>query len=886
MNQKDILKLAGVKNEKELYAKFKTHEEFLAKYGTQIQKAKGGLSVATEMMANNPEFTNSAFGKLDNTTFSTIPAQDSNVPNWNNTMPNLGGGSGGKKKNPFDLKTFGGFNPGMEIGKGIMNIIEEGKKRKKAEQWANVSDVVAQAASLKPEEQERKYVRPEDVVNTGEEFFPIYGVGTNVLREGGEIQNTYTPNNLYSDLGYEPLNESNKQYYTGGKIKKAQGGLEQILNAGGADVLTKGTDMAFQDNEGYKLGKTVGGAVKMIPGVGPIISAVAEPVLGTIGGLLDPNQKKIRNANDHIEDNMSRIGMQNNFSGVQQQYSSYMRTGGNIRQNNLSELDEYAFGGDLKVYDGEAEEMSYNPYLGSETVMFKGPSHEDGGMPITYGNSPVEVEGGEPAVKMNNGGEQESLVVYGNLQIPKNMLQDKNANGKKFKNYIADLSKIESKQNKIMDKSLKELDETEPVTSFDKLKLTSLKAMMTGADMKLKEIAEKKQDAASLQNAINETAEEHGIVADDLAKGKIKKAKNGLKIAQTGVTEPYLSEYEEWQINQYNLNPITPIKPRGVFQSESTISPRNIPTGKPFEDINTKKISAPYTSEIVRYTPQMPYIEDPFLDMLNQEIITKDEPTGQPKENNKFPWMKAINSVVPYLRPSDVESLDPRQLAGEMYSMSNNQLEPVYAQTIQPDLATPYNISYQDVLNENQADFRSTQKMLANNPAALAVLNAQKYGANQKVKGEEFRQNQAQQQGVYNKNRDLVTQTKLQNLGILDKQQERQAQAKSNTKAIGQKAIESISNKYLQNQLENRTLKTYENLYNYRYDDKGRAINMNAPAEFNTSGSGGRGNKELLPIGYEYIYNKDGQPIDIRKSTTKITSAKEKRNGAIVKAFK
>jgi hypothetical protein len=162
-----------------------------------------------------------------------------------------------------------------------------------------------------------------------------------------------------------------------------------------------------------------------------------------------------------------------------------------------------------------------------------------------------------------------------------------------------------------------------------------------------------------------------------------------------------------------------------------------------------------------------------------------------------------------------------------MYAMSNNQLDPVYAQTVQPDLTVPHDISFQDMLNANQADYRSAERMVQNNPAALAQLSANKYRANQGVLGEQFRQNQGEKSRVYEQNRGIINQAKLQNLGILDQQQNRQSIAKSNTKAIAQKALESISNKYLQNQLENRTLKTYENLYNYRYDNKGRTINMN-----------------------------------------------------------
>jgi hypothetical protein len=162
-----------------------------------------------------------------------------------------------------------------------------------------------------------------------------------------------------------------------------------------------------------------------------------------------------------------------------------------------------------------------------------------------------------------------------------------------------------------------------------------------------------------------------------------------------------------------------------------------------------------------------------------------------------------------------------------MYALSNNQLEPVQAQSYQPDLGTPYDISLQDQLNANQADFNATQRMVGYNPAALAQLNAQKYAANTGVLGEQFRMNQAMRAGVYDKNRDILNDAKLKNLAIYDQQYGRQAQAKSNTKAITQAALNSISDKYAKNRLENRELGIYENMYNYRFDPAGRAINMN-----------------------------------------------------------
>ena len=57
--------------------------------------------------------------------------------------------------------------------------------------------------------------------------------------------------------------------------------------------------------------------------------------------------------------------------------------------------------------------------------MFRGQSHDESdgqgrtGIGIKFGESPVEVERGEPAVKLRDGGTgEDSLVVYGNMKIP------------------------------------------------------------------------------------------------------------------------------------------------------------------------------------------------------------------------------------------------------------------------------------------------------------------------------------------------------------------------------------------------------------------------------------------------------------------------------------
>ena len=219
-----------------------------------------------------------------------------------------------------------------------------------------------------------------------------------------------------------------------------------------------------------------------------------------------------------------------------------LRTGGNIRNNYMGDderLSMMQMGGELQTYwGGDAETISYNPYLpdGGETIMFRGQSHDESdgqgrtGIGIKFGDSPVEVERGEPAVKLKDGGTgEENLVVYGNMKIPSygvSELNDPKAKGKKFKTYVADLSKSEAKQNKIIDKNINLVDDIDGDNPFDMLKLASAKAMLTGADMKLKDISMKKQIAAGVQNAILDTAEEMGVESDALSKGKIKPVKN------------------------------------------------------------------------------------------------------------------------------------------------------------------------------------------------------------------------------------------------------------------------------------------------------------------------------------------------------------------------
>jgi hypothetical protein len=1010
-----MLKIAGVKSDKEFYRKFPTEEAFMKAHKKEFKKAQMGAMMpkvkpeafkmpnlggnAPSVKAPNVQVPYAqGYVPLQNApqqlstpkppgSFQTLDPQSVggmqnmtsfNRPSTDEYMSKLKPPPVPAPKVETKKTDFGKI--GGDAGKivdGIVALKEEKKAVQRAQQAEQVSDVALQASKTRPEQVQRKYVRPEDQQMTGEEMFPIYGVGTNVLaKNGAEIANTYAPNTLYDNLGYEPLNDSVKQYYFGGDIKKANFGsvMGSIEGAGGGDAASQLITAIGGENAGGNLGGTIGGTIGQFFGPGgKMIGQVGGQLIGMA---LDKNPQKIKKAQDAAMANATTMGFQSGAQASQVQNSSFMEDGGNVSPyewvshtwqpqviasfggNKMSDLlrpdrtmdtlrsgghlnkytnpseaamsterPDFAFGGELQTHwGGYAEPMSYNPYMpgGGETVMFRGQSHDESdgkgrtGIGVTYGENPVEVERGEPAIKMKDGGEAggDNMVVFGNLKIPHHLLEDKDAKGKNFKNYVSKISKQEEKLNASIEKNSNLLSSLDDSSPFGKLKFNSYKANVYGGNEKLKIAADKKMDAAALQSAMNDTIEEYGLKTSDRG---IISARQGIKIAQGGEELPALDdsnynyliklykeaekaqtgpavlkfqkeyhrlapEYAKSVIGKY---PVTAYgKEKGITAAERESNEDSIFGKRTKQYIAALQKRAPKRKpeEIIPTPRTMPTLKTP--DILTKGPMELKAPKREEGEEDKTPlWKTIFDQALPYLRPSDAEPLDPNQLYGEMNALANNQLEPVRAQTFQPELGVPYDISLQDMLNQNQADYRSQQRMAGYNPAAQSILNAQKYGANEKVLGEQFRMNQGMKDRVYGENRNILNQTKLQNLDIYDKQYGRQEQAKSNTKATTQAALDSISAKYAQNKLENRTLQVYENQYNYRYDPRFRAMNMNAPDPFNLSGltpvTDGEGNV------VQYIKNtvkkdKYGRPEG--SSTT--TTSKKKNNGGIVKALK
>lgn len=916
-----ILKIAGVKSEEEFYKKYPSEESFMKVHGKAFKKAlngdmlspRGGYLKPDDSLKHMDLYTGTDDTPQNNfigESYGPYNAADPNVVTDNSGSPT-------KPKSPKGgigdaFSKFSG--PVSDLVKGFQALSGEKQELKSAQQWRDVSDVTLQASRTRPEQEQRRYVRPEDMTTTGEELFPIYGRGTNVLGKNGVA------------------------------IPEASGGfmaaLDQFGMEGGSDMASQFITGIGGRNAGGDIGGTIGSTVGgMFGPAGKVIGQVGGQV---IGGLLDRNPARTRKANAVTQQNVQNMSLNNTGQEIQGQYEEYMEYGGDIPTD--QNLQTY--------WGGYAEPLSNNKYLpeDGQTVMFRGQSHDDSdgkgntGIGVTYGNNPVEVERGEPAVKLpdSNGN---NLVVFGNLQIPKEfvpLLDDPKAKGRKFKSYVADLSKTETRQNNILGKATSKLDDMDIVTSMDKLTLASEKANVLGANMKLKIIADKKERAGRLQNAMNETAEEMGISAEHLAKGKIKQAKKGITIPiakdgykdlinkafskEKGFTDEEREKAYQVMRDESGGNPnITNInndekhsKDVGLYQINDLYHPEVHSGGNvydPVYNINSaadialdskkhgKGTFSQWTS--TRNSPHTPVSSELPYDGIQGEALapmsrkegllpqaplsdqlapTKGQTTRRGDGSN---LMNIYNQILPLIRPSNKQTLNPNQLAGEMYALSNNQVEPVQAQDYQPQLDTPYDISLQDIRNENTADYRASQRMVTGNPTMQAILNAQKYEANQKVGAEEFRMNQAEKDKVYSKNRDILNDAKLKNLSINDQQYTRQAEAKSNTKSTIQAALNSISDKYAKNSLENKTLQVYENLYNYRYDNQGRAINMNGLNKFNTeintaTNANGLTNLEQAESTYKYLHQKEQEKIKGAMPSTKTKS----KNGLIVRALK
>lgn len=222
-----------------------------------------------------------------------------------------------------------------------------------------------------------------------------------------------------------------------------------------------------------------------------------------------------------------------------------------------------------------------------------------------------------------------------------------------------------------------------------------------------------------------------------------------------------------------------------------------------------------------------------YTQQMQPNVYNQDKQEGPFKGPSNFDYLQSIGNptISPEQSVKKLPSLADRNklgfsdIAPEIGTLLSNiqGADFVQGQQYDPTLYTPYQVSFQDRLNENNAQLKAMERLTVNNPSAMATLAAQNYQANNSVLGEQFRTNQGITNDVINKNVSIINDAEMKNIGLRDQQYARQAQADANTKQQIFDAMSSISNKFSKNKKENVDIRLKENMFpNFRPSEDGK----------------------------------------------------------------
>lgn len=546
-------------------------------------------------------------------------------------------------------------------------------------------------------------------------------------------------------------------------------------------------------------------------------------------------------------------------------FASTYEQGGSI--GNYMMFDD---GGQVQtMWGGAMSKVSDNPHDGG-TIQFNGPSHDNGGIGMHYNGNPVEVEGGETAAKDSQG----NLNIFGNMYLPGTRTKFK-AVSKEIADKERSYDRIKTKGASLVNSS-NPANKYEQLTfnagrvmmeggdlghqdlAMKKEKLSSLqKAMLDTADefgIDAHHMSQGRVKKAKYGASVKKkVAAEGDVVAPDQQDpndpkradrnknpGNIKYGKWAKEHGATGQDKDGFAIFPDVNTGLSAMKGLLKspeyrnLNVRDAIDKWTGRAPYRHDLGdiekKAVKDLTPeefeKTITTMRTGEGTRYglvpakvtPPAPPQVKPPDFNPYGlppvQPFTPEKVPTpvgATPPEDN----LQYVPDREPL--PTNAESLHMNEVLGEIYAAATNRQVPVVAQKYVPEQFVPYQMSFQDRLNLNQNSFAAAARQVTNNPTALATLAAQKYAADSAVKADEFRTNQAISQDVTNKNIALENDAQLKNLGIVDQQYVRQSTAASKTREMNQMILNSLSSKFAQNEYENKRLKAYENLYDYRF---------------------------------------------------------------------
>lgn len=986
----EFLKLAGVKSEKAFYKKYPTEAAFFKAHPEakkSIKKAQWGnvssmLGNYVQGMNNVPNLNNIIQGQMQSPgvnagmyTSTPYPA-----PNYNQMYMNMSTADENLSQPATTTTTTT-----ADVMKGTMNIIGgmmSGVNKSREQQrllddellpWDKTLDVVkdAKISNMFAEKPKRTWIRADDrnqIFNTNQ-MFPGQGVGTNILsgkngvrlENGGmiggnptEIQNTYDGGmDIYSDLEYEPLYDVNqvKSYRYGGEIPSAQWGIFSQGNEGFGQNPYGGITQSFFPNSGQS---------QTFSSLGSVAGPGGALVGGMIGGMTDTLSGEVAGAKKRIQNDLKDISQLDNTQGVHNwlggigvaehganlnpqvitEFSGNnlrslleLRSGGHMKGSYMEPsqraLSTYALGGQLKTtWGGDIETIVKNPHDESETVLFRGQSHDDGGIGVKYGEGPqmqdyaeygtnfadadVEVQGNEPA-KIING----DLVVAGGIKTSKEAAQfagNPKLAGKKYQTNIKELANKDAKIISKRDKLADELSQHDDDTRFGLLKKQGIEKMLQGFDGQLAINSDQSKKLLIYQNQITDEGDrlsevygkkvdpnflEKGEVRFEKESGKAKngktmklkeamfgssipKAQSGFKTKGTGDRWSYtkagetgnplfddMQRYEnEWvpSVNTALSDKERAKKMLKYIEAYSGEGSTNIK--KALNKISTEegKIAFLQQQGTNKEVGPIHYVVDSAIKFTDPSMTTplketKKDPPATKKSFETVPYQRnvgldVLGQILPYLKQPYDEGINPSQFAPEINAMIKNKLQPVPMQRVTPYLDDVVDISYQDILNENDSDFLTALKG-TDNPAMKASLLAQKYGANAKVLGEQFRANQLSRNSVFSGNRAKLYDAQVKDIAAAANQAYLQEVARSKTDQIDLEAFKSITDKQLKHDADIRKYNTYKTLFpQFGFERSGKGVFEGGYNQFN------------IP----YVYGADGKPTHkiIKDATGKV----------------
>ena len=535
--------------------------------------------------------------------------------------------------------------------------------------------------------------------------------------------------------------------------------------------------------------------------------------------------------------------------------------GGDIYMWDDGEYPEEAAYGIQMRGPGSIQPISANPY--SDSILeHKGESHDNGGIKQAQFGTKLETEGGETQYKNT---------ILGNMYFPKiEGSEFEEFVGKKFKNIGKDLADEDNFALKKINKG-DELMKADPTNKYKSLTHNSGVVYADAGSQYAKKATVKKEMVTQIQQGLLDLSEETGVEPEKMhtifKNGGTIKAKGGYN---------FLPKDVQKKLKDKGWDGTTPpgqwVTQNLRGDAKKALGSRGIPKDALPDDYLGEKV----------YGPRWRGLN--FNDIQPKQS-TMQLPTTEPQMPS-FPMNNSMPQVQPYTGNAELPAYvnDTTKPKGRVKSMADqnklgfkdfmsearyllDQPDQVVSQQYNPQLLSPYQVSFQDRINRNDGTLRAVAQQAPNSMGALSVAAAQNYNANNEVAAEEFRTNQGIFNGVMNSNYSIMNEAQKMNMGMADQQMVRQAQAKSNTDAHKAQALASISDKISRNRYDNMNYHMVEQRSGFRYNPETKNMEWTGPdAYFNTNGG---------PSNYNNPYFDETQETDADGNVTKIIRKKK-----------